>query len=150
MHVEVTVNAVKQFEKSLKKREQRLFTSLKSPAKIQDFLDSILYKAEEFYQSARGVLRYRKANCFDGALLAAAALRQCGQRPLLLYMIAENDDGLEMISQRFDMMKRYPLLTSSMAASLSPVQKLSYKANMLGVNVAGIYQPLPGRKSRRS
>ena len=220
------MNAVKKFEKSLNKREQGLFASLNSPAKIQAFLDSIPYKTEEFYQSARGVLRYRKAHCFDGALLAAAAIRRLGQRPLILYMIAENDDGhiialykrnncfgaiaksnfvglrfreavyhslrelmlsyfevyfnlkgektlraytsplnltafdrinwmgsndgLEMISQRFDMMKRYPLLTSSMAARLSPVEKLSYKANMLGVNVAGIYQPPPRRKSKSS
>jgi hypothetical protein len=176
-----------------------------------------LEKGLLLYHSPLGVLRTRKAHCFDGSLLAAAALRRLGQSPLILYMFAENDDdhiialykrnncfgaiaksnfvglrfreaiyrslrelilsyfevyfnlkgektlraytrplnltafdrihwmtdneGLESITQQLETMKRYPLLTSSMTASLSPMDKRSYKANMLGVNVAGIYQP---------
>ena len=37
-------------------------------------------------------MRERKANCFEGALFAAAALRFHGRRPLLVDMRSHNDD----------------------------------------------------------
>lgn len=65
---------------------------LNTPDAIQTFLDRITYKTDTAYQSPLGVLRTRRANCFDGALFAAAALRRRGQPPLILHMLAEDDD----------------------------------------------------------
>lgn len=81
-----------QFEQRLTAKQRSLFRRLSSPARIQAFLDSIPYRSEEIYCSARGPLRDRQANCFDGALLAAAALRRLGHPPQLMQLVAERDD----------------------------------------------------------
>ncbi len=51
------------------------------------------------------------------------------------------DEGADAIEQRLWQLRRIPLLTPPMAAGLSPVDKLSYEAGMLGVNAAGLYRP---------
>src|SRR5258708_14895576 len=72
--------------------ERELIRGLGSPAAIQGFLDSIPYSADPFYRCPRRVLRDRRAHCFDGALLAAAALRRLGLPPLIVDLYAERDD----------------------------------------------------------
>ncbi len=66
--------------------------ALKTPLQIQAFLDATPYSTEPVYRSPLSVLRDRRAHCFDGALLAAAALRAQGEAPLIVDMRAENDD----------------------------------------------------------
>ena len=56
------------------------------------YLNGLTYSADKFARSPRSVMRDRKANCYDGALLAAAALRGLGHPPLLLDMRAVRDD----------------------------------------------------------
>jgi hypothetical protein len=72
--------------------ERRTLDRLDSPASIQAFLDSLAYSDEPVYRSPRSVLRDRKAHCFDGAVLAAAALRRLGEPALLVDLAAERDD----------------------------------------------------------
>jgi hypothetical protein len=74
------------------KAERALFRTLTSPDRIQGYLDKTPYSTEPVYRSPRSVIRDRKAHCFDGALFAAAALRQIGHRPVLVDILAENDD----------------------------------------------------------
>ena len=74
-------------KKLLTPEEGRIFKKLSSPARIQDFLDSlpINFEAEgETYMSPRRTLRARTAHCFEGALLAAAALCFHGRPALIL------------------------------------------------------------------
>lgn len=72
--------------------EQRLLNKLTSPIKIQNYLNSLAYDPALGTSSPRWVIRERKANCFEGALLAAAALRHIGYPPLVVDMRAHNDD----------------------------------------------------------
>jgi hypothetical protein len=68
---------------------------LNSPAKIQQFLDDIPYNTEdhgETFRSPRRVLRDRTANCIEGAVLAAAALRVQGDPPLVMDLTAVRDE----------------------------------------------------------
>lgn len=65
---------------------------LKSPRQIQDFLDRIAYRAESVYCSPLDVVRDKKANCFDGALFAACALRRLGFPAKILDLRAVRDD----------------------------------------------------------
>ncbi len=65
---------------------------LRSPAAIQAFLDGVEYGADPFYRSPRSILRDGRAQCFDGAVFAAAALRRLGDRARILDMRAVNDD----------------------------------------------------------
>jgi hypothetical protein len=74
------------------KTELKVFQQLTSPFKIQEFLDSLPYSDEERYRCPRSVLRDTKAHCYDGAVLAAAALRRIGYEPLLVEMLPNNRD----------------------------------------------------------
>ena len=68
---------------------------LDTPSKIQRFLDEIRYNTEddrETFRSPRRVLRDRTANCIEGAVLAAAALRVQGEPPLIMDLIAVHDE----------------------------------------------------------
>lgn len=51
------------------------------------------------------------------------------------------DEPLELIARRLDRLPRFRVMTPRMASSLSKVDRRSYKAGMLGVNRAGLYQP---------
>ncbi len=73
-------------------REQKFFKQLDSPFNIQAYLDRIPYSEDSFYRSPRQVVRDGKAHCFDGALFAACALQFIGHRPLIVDILAENDD----------------------------------------------------------
>ena len=72
--------------------ELRVLGRLRTPGHIQDFVDGLDYRAENDPGSPRRVLAERRANCYDGALLAAAALRRLGHRPLLVDLQAVRDD----------------------------------------------------------
>jgi hypothetical protein len=52
-----------------------------------------------------------------------------------------SDDPLEAIALRLDEIRKVRVLTRRMVARLSPVDKRSYQAGMLGVNEAGLYKP---------
>ena len=77
-------------------REMRVLKALKTPERIQRFLDTeIAYNKEpdgDTLRSPRRVLRDQVAHCMEGALLAAAALRVQGYPPLLLDLEAVRDD----------------------------------------------------------
>jgi hypothetical protein len=68
---------------------------LNTPPKIQQFLDDIPYNTEaegETFRSPRLVLRDRTANCIEGAILAASALRVQGKPPLIMDLTAVRDE----------------------------------------------------------
>lgn len=68
---------------------------LGSPEAIQRFLDDLRYNKEkggETARSPRRVLETGEAHCFEGALVAAAALRRLGHPPLVAQLHAVRDD----------------------------------------------------------
>ena len=74
-------------------REQRsVLRGLDTPFKIQTYLDSLRYPADDFNRSPLRVMLDRKANCFDGALFAAFALWRLGHPPRIVDLFADNDD----------------------------------------------------------
>jgi hypothetical protein len=76
-------------------RELSLLRRLNTPERIQRFLDDVDYNKEEdgpTCRSPRRVLRDRLAQCLEGALFGAAALRVQGWEPLLLDLEAVRDD----------------------------------------------------------
>jgi hypothetical protein len=75
--------------------ERAVFRRLRSPEKIQRFLDDLKYNKEPggpTCRSPRMVLRDRTGHCMEGALFGAAALRMLGHEPLLLDFEAVRDD----------------------------------------------------------
>ncbi len=83
------MNGIQNFYQALTNQERSLIESLSSPAAIQDFLDGTPYSVDPFGRCPLGVLRERLANCMDGALFAAAALRILGHAPMLVDLLPE-------------------------------------------------------------
>ena len=84
----------------------RLPRGLRTPDAIQRFLDDLLYNKEkggETARSPRRVLETREAHCFEGALLAAAALRRLGYPPLVVQLrstVRDDDHVLAVFRER--------------------------------------------------
>ncbi len=74
-------------------KERKLFAKLNTPAKIQDFLNTLKYNFNVYEcKSPRRVLERGNAYCMEGALLAAAILQFHGHKPLLLDLRAIKPD----------------------------------------------------------
>jgi len=86
--------------------ERRIFRRLTTPARIQRFLDTeIGYNLEprgDTCYSPRMVLRERIAHCMEGAMFAAAALREIGYPPLLVDLEAVRDTDHVLAVYRVD------------------------------------------------
>ena len=80
------------FYKELTKEERRIVVPLKTPARIQLFLDDLTYASETIYRSPLRVLRERTCQCFDGAVFAAAILRRIGHPALVIDLLPNSRD----------------------------------------------------------
>lgn len=72
-----------------------LLKSLSSPAKIQEYLDSLPFNFEtrgETCMSPRRVISAQKAHCIEGSMLACAALMLQGESPLILNLKVDSSD----------------------------------------------------------
>jgi hypothetical protein len=76
----------------LSPQDLRTLRSLKTPARIQKFIDALTYSYADTAGSPQRTLRERRGHCLEGALLAAAALRVNGHPPLLMDLEAVRDD----------------------------------------------------------
>jgi hypothetical protein len=77
------------------KSELSLLRRLNTPAKIQDYLDRLSFNHElrgPTCRSPKRVMRDRTANCVEGALFAAHALRLHGHKPLVVDLTAAPHD----------------------------------------------------------
>ena len=74
------------------KAERSVFDPLQTPEKLQHFLNRMDYDPAPGTASPRRALQERKANCFEGAMLAAAVFRYHGRPPLIVDMRSWNDD----------------------------------------------------------
>lgn len=90
------------FDPGWTKAEKRLLDSLDTPLKIQAFIDRTTYSDDPCYRSPRRVMKEMRAHCVDGALMACAALRHHGHPPLVVDMLAENDDDHFLAVVRID------------------------------------------------
>ena len=92
------MSAIKLFNQSLTDPEKAIMKQLTDPNRIQLFLDELPYSADTFYRCPLQVLQEKTAHCFDGALFAAAALRQIGYLPLILDMIPNQRDDDHLLA----------------------------------------------------
>src|SRR6202035_2346668 len=76
----------------LSRENLRTLRSLRTPARIQKFLDEMTYQYANTAWWPQRALRQRKGHCLEGALVAAAALRVHGHPPLLMDLEAVRDD----------------------------------------------------------
>jgi hypothetical protein len=81
-------------------RERRLIERLRTPARVQRFLNDLPYNTEPppgraLLRSFRGVVAHGTAHCLEAALAAAVILEQHGYRPTLMSL--ESIDGLDHV-----------------------------------------------------
>lgn len=72
--------------------ERKFLRSLNTPDKIQDYVNSLVYNPTDHASSPRWVMITGEGHCLEGGLLAAAALEFHGHKPLMVDLIAEDDD----------------------------------------------------------
>jgi len=83
----------------LTRQEMRILGRLSTPGKIQDFLEKLKINFEDdTCFSPRTVLRKKKAHCMEAAMLAAAALRVNGKKPLVVDLMTTKDDEDHVIT----------------------------------------------------
>lgn len=88
----MTTQPLKKKERTEEAELIRYLKPLKSPVMIQDYLDSVPYNSTGRTLSPLQVMKERMAHCMDGGLFAAAALRRLGYPPLIVDLVAFNDD----------------------------------------------------------
>ncbi len=91
----------------LNSEELRLLKKLNTPAKIQDYLNTLAINFElrrETCYSPRKVIRLQTAHCMEGAMLAALALRVNGHKPLVMDLksIEGDDDHVVTVFRQYN------------------------------------------------
>ncbi len=118
------------------------------PSDIQRFLDSVPYNPEAECRSPRKVIAEQKAHCFEGALFAAAMLREIGHKPLILDMMAENDD--DHVIAVFRVGKRWGAIAKSNTTALRYREPVYRSVRELVMSYFDFYFNTFGDKSLRS
>lgn len=92
---------MQEWHQQLTRDEVKLLRSLSTPAKIQDFVNALPYNTvagNDTCMSPREVMRNRKAQCVEGAMFAALALRVHGHRPRILDLWAAEPDADHVVA----------------------------------------------------
>ncbi len=131
--------------------EQRELRALRTPGKIQRFLDSAIgYNKEPdgpTCRSPRRVLRDRIAHCMEGALLACAALAVQGHPPMLVDLEAVRDD--DHVLAVFRERGHWGAIAKSNYASLRYREPVYRSLRELVMSYFEHYHNLAGEKSLR-
>jgi hypothetical protein len=116
-------------------------------SEIQQFLNSLRYRAEGGAVSPLVVERTRIANCFDGAVYAAAALEMLGHLPLIVDLEAKNDDDHVIAVYRSGGWGAIAKSNTTMLRSREPVYR---SIRELVMSYFDLYFNTDGYKSLRS
>jgi len=134
----------------LDKEQLHLVMGLDTPFKIQAFLDSIPYSAEDTNRSPVSVLRDRQAHCLDGALFAAAALRRLGYPPLVLDMFPEPGSDDDHVLAVYHRNGRFGALAKSNYTGLRFREPVYASLRELVMTYFDVFYNVNGQKTLRS
>lgn len=130
----------------------RLFACLKTPSKVQDYLDALPVNFElsgESNFSPITVLEKNTAHCFEGAVFAAAALAFHGHRPILLDFATAYDDEDHTVAL-FKRGKYWGAISKTNHAVLKYRDPIYASVRELAMSYAHEYYLYDGRKSLRA
>ena len=131
--------------------EHQLLRSLSTPWKIQKYLDSLHYNKEpdgETCRSPRRTIRDQTAHCFEGALLAAAAMGINGHPALILDLESVRDDDHVIVPFRID--RCWGALAKSNYAGLGFREPVYRSLRELVMSYFEHYYNLKGEKTLRA
>jgi len=137
----------------LNKEEVNLFKSLRTPAKVQDFLDTLKINFEErgdTCMSPRMVLKKNKCHCMEGAILAALALRVNGYAPLLVDLEVTKHRDFDHVLAVFKKDGKWGAITKTNHAALRYREPVYNSIRELVMSFFHEYADKEGRKNLRS
>jgi hypothetical protein len=132
--------------------ERAMLSKLDSPAKIQDYVDGLKYNLEkkgETYYSPRNVMAHNEANCLEGAIFAAAALRFQGFPPLLIDLVASKDDSDHVLAV-FRRRGRWGAIGKSKYTFFTYREPVYRTIRELALSYFDLYYNVFGKKTMRS
>jgi len=118
-----------------------------APQEIQRYLDKLKYRRKGGARSPRTVEQTRTANCFDGAVYAAAALETLGYAPLIVDLEAIDDDDHVIAVYRSNGWGSIAKSNTTMLRSREPVYR---SIRELVMTYFDVYFNTGGYKSLRS
>jgi hypothetical protein len=130
------------------KDEFNLFKEFKRIYDIQKFLDNTKYNPLDITNSPKLVIQNNQANCFEGALFAAAVLKVLGYKPLIVDMMAENDD--DHVIAVFKQNNLYGAVAKSNTTLLRFREPVYRTVRELVMSYFDFYFNVDGEKSLRS
>jgi hypothetical protein len=133
---------------NLTPKELRSLRSLRTPARIQRFLDDMPYHHGKTAWSPRLVLEHRTAHCLEGAVFAAAALRANGFPPLLMDLEAHRDDDHVLAVFRVD--RHWGAIAKSNFSGLRYREPVYRSLRELAMSYFNDYFNLAGDRSLRA
>jgi hypothetical protein len=128
--------------------ERRLMRRLRTPMDVQRFLNDLPYNPSATCYGPRGVLKEQKAHCFEGALFAAAALRWQGRPPLIVDIVAHNDD--DHVIALFKSHHRWGAIAKSNTTVLRFREPVYRTLRELVMSYFDMYFNIRGEKTMRS
>lgn len=136
----------------LSEKDWRALKRLNTPAKIQDFLNTLPFNFEKRGQTHRSVsetLRSGSAHCLEGAFLAAACLWIQGERPLLLDLKVARPD-LDHVVALFKKGDRWGAISKTNHPVLRYREPVYRSVRELAMSYFHEYFLQDGRKTMRS
>jgi hypothetical protein len=128
-------------------RERRLIGRLRTPLRVQRYLNALPYNSEPggraTLRSFRGVVRHGCAHCLEAALFAAVALEQHGYPPLVLSF--ESIDQLDHVIFVYRRGGRWGSIARSRDPGLHGRKPVFASARALALSYADPYIDLTGR-----
>ncbi|MCC7415856.1 MAG: hypothetical protein IT176_01860 [Acidobacteria bacterium] len=128
-------------------RERRLIAGLRTPARVQRYLNALPYNQEPggraTQRSFRGVLRHGCAHCLEAALFAAVVLEQHGYPPLVLSF--ESIDRLDHVIYVYRRDGRWGSIARSRDPGLHGRKPVFPSARSLALSYCDPYVDFTGR-----
>ncbi|HCC84053.1 TPA: hypothetical protein DEP96_04375 [Candidatus Uhrbacteria bacterium] len=132
--------------------ERKILQKLSTPAKIQDYLNSLPFHfvdANDTCLSPKEVLRFGTAQCMEGAMLAATALRFHGFDPLIVDLTSTDDDADHVIAV-FKIGRHWGAISKTNHAVLRYREPIYHSIRELVMSYFHEYFLHDGRKTLRS
>ena len=142
-------------KKILNKDENKIFETYKTPAKIQDFINSIPMRTDDLepiVRSPREVLLHNEASCIEGAMLATAMLAYHGYVPYLLDLKVDsrNNNDSDHVVAVFMMDKHMGAISKTTHAVLRYREPIYASVRELAMSYFHEYFLDDGKKTLRS
>jgi hypothetical protein len=124
-----------------------IIQKLNTPGKIQEYLNTLKYSHSDRINSPLKVIKNKKAQCLESALLAAACLKRAGNKPLIVDLRAVCDDDHVIAVYREDGL--WGAISKSSFSTLQYREPVYRSVRELAMSYFDMYFSRSGRKSLR-